>query len=137
MSSAKLDQVVAKYVELRDARELLKKKYEAKDAELVEKLDKLEQVLTGICEKLGVESLKTSAGTAMRSVSTRYWTSDWEAFHKLVVEHNVPQLLERRIAQKSLKEFIEQHPDLTPAGLNSDSKYKITVRRAKASAESD
>lgn len=117
MSNAKLDQVVAKYIELRTAREMLKAKYEEKDNALVAKMERLEQVLTGVCEKLGVESIKTNAGTAMRTVSVNYWTSDWDAFYKLVVEQNVPQLLQRRIAQREIKEFMEAHPELTPPGL--------------------
>jgi len=43
----------------------------------------------------------------------------------------VPELLERRIHQTNIKQFLEENPDLLPAGLNVDSAYSITVRRSK------
>jgi hypothetical protein len=47
------------------------------------------------------------------------------------VEHNAPELLERRIQQTNMKQFLEENPDLHPAGLNVDRTYAITVRRSK------
>jgi hypothetical protein len=48
---------------------------------------------------------------------------------KFVVENNVPELLEKRLHQGNMKQFLEAHPDLLPPGLNVDSEYTITVRR--------
>ena len=39
------------------------------------------------------------------------------------------ELLEKRIHQSNMKEFMEQHPELHPPGLNVDSEYEITIRR--------
>jgi len=40
-------------------------------------------------------------------------------------------LLERRIHQGNMKEWLQENPDKVPIGLNVDSRYDITVRRAK------
>ena len=73
--------------------------------------------------------MKTSEGLFYRSVKTRYWTSDWEAMHKFVMEHDVPEFLEKRLNQTSVKIFLEENPETVPMGLNVDSEYIISVRK--------
>jgi hypothetical protein len=48
---------------------------------------------------------------------------------KFIVEHGVPDLLDKRIHQSNMKQFLEENPDLLPPGLNVDKEYSITVRR--------
>jgi hypothetical protein len=38
-------------------------------------------------------------------------------------------LLEKRIHQTNMKEFMEGNPDLHPPGLNVDSEYEFTIKR--------
>jgi len=38
-------------------------------------------------------------------------------------------LFERRISQLNMQQFLEENPDLLPAGLNVDSKYTVSIRR--------
>jgi len=49
-----------------------------------------------------------------------------------MLENQAPELLEKRIHQSNMKQFLEENPDLLPAGLNVDSEYTITVRRSKS-----
>jgi hypothetical protein len=65
----------------------------------------------------------------MRTVKTRYWTSDWESMHKFIMENNMPELLERRISQTTMKQLLQENPDVMPVGMNTDSKYSVTIRR--------
>jgi hypothetical protein len=51
--------------------------------------------------------------------------------YDFIKEHDAIQLLEQRLHQTNLKGFLEEHPDLLPAGLNSDSKYAVSVRKAR------
>jgi hypothetical protein len=78
---------------------------------------------------LGVESLRTDSGTVYRTTKTLYTTSDWESMHKFVLEHGVPELLEKRLQQTNTKAFLEEHPDLLPPGLNATTEYSVTIRR--------
>jgi hypothetical protein len=45
------------------------------------------------------------------------------------VDNNAVELLERRIHQTNMNEFLKENPDKLPPGLNVDSEYTITVRR--------
>ena len=77
----------------------------------------------------GVTSFSTPAGTAYRTVKDRYWTNDWESFYKFVQDHGAMGLLEKRIHQTNMKEFLENNPGEEPMGLNIDREYEITIRR--------
>jgi hypothetical protein len=128
MDAAKLVQV---YVKIRDAKDLLVREHEAKLADLNIQLEAVEQELLEICKATGQDGGKTAYGSFSKTVKTRYWTNDWDSMYGFIKENDVPQLLERRIHQGNFKEFLEANPDKLPVGLNVDSKYSITVRRAK------
>lgn len=125
--ASKLVQV---YVKIRDARDLKKKQMEEEIGQLEEQMTLVEQELLEICKTTGQDGGKTQFGSFTRSVKTRYWTSDWDSMYKFIREHDAPELLERRIHQGNFSEFLQQNPDTMPAGVNVESKYSITVRRA-------
>lgn len=123
-------QLVQVYIKIRDARDLKKKQMEEEVAKLEEQLGTVEEALLEICKSTGQDGGKTQFGSFTRSVKTRYWTSDWDSMYKFIREHDAPELLERRIHQGNFTEFIKENPDAMPAGVNVESKYSITVRRA-------
>jgi hypothetical protein len=126
-----VDELVTVYIKIRDARDAARKQADEVDADFDEQLDVINQQILEICKETGADSIKTKHGTAIRTIKSRYWTNDWERFYDFMFEHNVPELLERRIHQTNIKQFLEENPDLLPAGLNVDSAYSITVRRSK------
>jgi len=128
MDAAKLVQV---YVKIRDARDAMVREHEKKLAELQQQLDTVEAELLEICKSTGQDGGKTAFGSFSRTIKTRYWTNDWESMYQFIREHDAPELLEKRIHQGNFKSFLEDNPDKLPAGTNVDSKYSITVRRAK------
>jgi hypothetical protein len=123
-------QLVQVYIKIRDAKDIKKKQMEAEIAELETQLDAVEQELLELCKATGQDGGKTTFGSFTRSVKTRYWTSDWDSMYKFIREHDAPEILERRIAQTNFAQLIKESPDLMPAGVNVESKYSITVRRA-------
>jgi len=129
--SVPVDKLAGIYIKIRDARAKLKSDYEAKDTELQEQMDVIEEQLLEACKSIGADSIRTAAGTVIRSVKNRYWTNDWDSMYSFVREHDAFGLLERRIHQTNMKQFIEENPNLLPMGLNTDSRYSIVVRRSK------
>ena len=124
------DKLVKIYIKMRDARAQLKVKFEEEDAAIRTQMDTIESMLLDTCKKAGADSIRTSAGTVMRGIKTQYWTSDWEEMHRFILENQMPQLLERRVSQNTMKEFLQANPDKMPKGLNVESKYTVTVRRS-------
>ena len=126
-SAGKLSQI---YLKIRDARTELKAKYDEEDKKLEEQMDLIEARLLEICKDNDANSIKTEAGTVMRRVATRYWTNDWDSMYNFVKENDAYGLLERRVHQGNMKQFLEENPDKFPPGMLLDSEYKITVRRS-------
>ena len=121
--------LVKAYLKMREARSVLSTEYEANDKRLKDQMDVIEGYLLETCKRAGGNVSIPGTGTVIRSVSTRYWTSDWEAMHNFVKENNAIELLERRIAQRAMSEFLKSNPDKMPKGMNVESKYTVTVRR--------
>ena len=48
-----------------------------------------------------------------------------------IVEHAAPQLLEKRIAQKNMSEFLEQNPGMIPPGLNTMAEITVSVTKPR------
>ena len=117
------------YLKIRDKKAQLSSDFKKQEEDLNQKLDKVKAALLDYCKEQGLESVKTSEGLFYRSVKTRYWTSDWEAMHKFVMEHEVPEFLEKRLNQTNVKTFLEENPETVPKGLNVDSEYIISVRK--------
>ena len=127
---ANADQLVAVYIKIRDAKDLKTKQMEAEISALEEQLSMVADELLEICKATGQDGGKTSHGSVTRTIKSRYWTSDWDSMYKFIREHDVPELLERRIHQGNFSDFIKENSDLMPAGVNVEAKYSITVRRA-------
>jgi len=130
MAGISADKLVGVYIKIRDAREELKREFDAKDSDLVGQMDVIEQTLLDMCKTIDADSIKTKHGLAMRSVKSRYTTNNWEKFYEFMLDHKVPELLEKRIHQTNTKAFLEENPDLLPPGLNVDNAYSIIVRRS-------
>jgi hypothetical protein len=124
-----IDKIVGAYIKIRDSKDAIYAKYKADTAELEEQMTTLKQKLLEVSKETGVTSFSTPQGTAYRTVKDRYWTNDWESFYTFMREHEAMQLLEKRIHQMNMKEFLDNNPDSEPMGLNIDREYEITIRR--------
>jgi len=126
------DKLAELYLKIRDKRDALTREYEEKHKGLQEQLDIVADEMLELCKENGADSIKTPAGTIMRSVATRYWTNDWDSMYDFIKENDALGLFEKRIHQVNMKQFLEENPDLFPPNMLVDSKYKIIVRRSKS-----
>lgn len=126
-----MDQLAKTYVRIRDERAKLKSEYESQDSDLKEQMAVIEQELLNACNRIKADSIRTTHGTIIRSIKSRYWTNDWGSMYKFIKDNDAFALLERRIHQTNMKEFLSENSDLLPAGLNVENEYTIVVRRSK------
>ena len=133
ISGVPLEQLTATYIKIRDARSDLKRKYERADEELADQLFTIEQEMLAVCKSVDANSIKTNAGTVIRSVKSRYWTNDWDSMYRFISENGAFALLEKRLHQTHMKQFLEENPDKHPAGLNVEREFTVVVRRSKES----
>jgi hypothetical protein len=128
---ALLDKLIKVYVKIRDKKIAVSRELKEQEEELDVKLDKVKAALLAHCKETGLESGKTESGSFYRSVRSKYWTSDWESMNKFILEHEAVDLMEKRLHQGNMKQFLEENPDLHPPGLNTDREFTVTVRRSK------
>lgn len=124
-----LEQTVEVYLKIRNAIEELKERQKEELATLEAQYEVVSNTLLDFCNAQNLDSVKTKVGTVSRRVSSRYWTSDWDSLNRVIAEHNAFDLLEKRIHQGNMKQFIEENPEAFPPGLQSDSKYTVQVRK--------
>ena len=123
------DRLVAVYRKIRAVIDEKEAAHKEEINDLKEKLDVVGAKLLNICNSQNVDSLRTPQGTVTRRAVTRYWTSDWQSMYQFIKEQDAPYLLEQRIHNGNMRDFLETNPETLPIGLNADTKYAITVRK--------
>jgi hypothetical protein len=131
VTSVDLDRLTAIYIKIRDKRAANKKIFEAEDQDLEEQMKVLAQEMLDVCKDMNADSIRTPHGTIMRSIKSRYWTNDWDSIYGFIEETGAFGLLEKRLHQTNMKEFLLENPDLLPKGLNVENQYTVVVRRSK------
>lgn len=124
-----VEKLTSVYIKIRNKRSELAAKFKEEDDNLKSQQDKIKVALLDFCKEHDTDSVRTSEGLFYRSVKKRFWTNDWESMHKFILQHEVPEFLDKRLNQSNVKQFLEDNPDLLPPGLNVDSEYVITVRK--------
>ena len=118
-----LDKLVAIHAKIKAKQAKLDKEL----ADLEEQREEIRLAIKDQMKALGLTSVKTSSGTVSLMKSTRYNTQDWDSFKAFVLEHQVVDLLEKRIAQTNMAQFLEENPGVVPPGLNSVTGFDIRV----------
>ena len=128
-NGVELEKLTKVFLKIKARRNELSTEFKEQDDNLKTQQDTIKKALLDHCKKHNVESVRTSEGLFYRTVKTRYWTSDWGSMYSFVQEHKVPELLEKRLNQGNVKQFLEENPEVVPMGLNVDSEYLISVRK--------
>jgi len=124
-----LDKLVKIYRKLRTRMTALTQEYDTQAEVLKAQQDEIKNAMKDQMKALGVTSVRTPEGTVVLSVKTRYSTQDWDEFKKFILAHEAIELLEKRIAQTNMKQFLDENPGVVPPGLNSSAEYDISVRK--------
>ena len=123
-----VNEIVDRYIALRDRKAVLRKEYDDKVANIDKILEKAEAVMLKRFEEMGVESIKTAAGTVYKSTRTSATVGDWDAFLAHVRQTEAWEMLEHRAAKRAVEEFKAANDDLPP-GINWRAEVVVNVRR--------
>ena len=112
------------------------RKIDAKLSELQAQMDEIDEQRTEVratilelMKEQGVESARTEHGTAFKTIKERYWSSDWAALHQYILDNGAVGLLQQRIHETNMRDWIAAHPNDFPPSLNIDREYAITIRK--------
>jgi hypothetical protein len=128
------EKLVKVFIKMRDKRSELKRAFEAEDAAIKAKQEKIEAVLLDHLNKNKQDSARTAAGTFYRQKKTVPSASDWEAFYAWIKENDAFDALERRIKATFITDYMEEHADdpdnNLPPGVSVFTRYDVRVRKS-------
>jgi hypothetical protein len=125
-----LDQLAKIYRKIKTRMDLVQKEFDTQLETLAAQLDEVKTEIKDQMKAQGAKSVKTDFGTLSLVTKTRYSTNDWDSFKTFVVQNDVVDLLEKRIAQLNMSKFLEENPGLVPPGLNSNTEFEIKLYKA-------
>jgi len=90
----------------------------------------IEQVLLNSCNEMSADSIRTGHGTIIKTTRENFVCGDWDNFKKFIRDNDAIELLQQRIHQSNLKEFLSSREgEGLPPGVSSMREFKVVVRK--------
>jgi phage host-nuclease inhibitor protein Gam len=125
MSDEFMERLVAGVLERKARLVEIEAEYKGRVAPIKEEIEKLEAALMKLMNEVGVQSVKTKAGTAYFSNVSSVRVVDWPVTLDFIVSNGAWDLLERRVNKTALKELEDGVP-----GVAIETIRKVNVRRS-------
>jgi len=129
MNELNINDIVAAYMKIREQKDILTRQFELEEQELKESMEILKQQLLAMCNSLHADSIKTEHGTVIRQLKERFYSQDWENFHSFIIENKLPYLLEKRVAQGNMKQYLSENENKIPPGIQVLKEFDISIRK--------
>lgn len=124
------DEVIQKYIEIRDEIDRLENECKAKIEPLKTILSAMETWFQDQFNQRGVESTKTKFGTAFTQTKTQVSVDNMDYFVKFVDENKAWNFLNKVVNKTAVEEYIQQH-NVPPPGVKTVTMRVVQVRRPK------
>lgn len=126
-----MDRLTRVYIKMRDKLAEITREFEEKEAAIKAQQAEVAAAMKDILQATGGTGIKTEYGTVTLKTNTRYYAQDWDAMYRFIHDHEAMHLLEKRIAQRNMSEFIEANPGVVPPGLNTMSELTVSVTKPR------
>lgn len=127
------DKAIHLYLQCRDEIEDIDNEAKRKKAVIREKMNKLEQWITGTAEQQGLKDVPTKEGTGYWSVHAKCSVADPAVFFEYVRNNERWDLMEKRASKSGVSEEIDATGEDIP-GVNFSRVRVFNVRRTKDKA---
>jgi hypothetical protein len=124
-----VQEIIEKYIELRDKKSDLSAAYKKKVAGLDAALDQLEAILLEKLNEIGMDSAKGSTGTVYKSKRTSATVADWDYVLDYIQKNELWNMLEKRVSKQAVEQYVEEHGNLPP-GINWREELVVNIRRS-------
>lgn len=123
------DEIVDKYMQLRERKKQMKDEYEAQVAKVNDAMERIENHFLSKMQESGMESIKTRFGTVYKQVRASSTVADRELFMHYCQENDAWHLADIRAQPTAIKEFREEHEDIPP-GINFTQHVVVNIRKS-------
>lgn len=124
-----IDELVAKYVKLRDKIKEADDAHKKKTADAREFLDRMGNKMLEKLIAMGGESVKTKAGTVYRTTRRTASIADGQVFRQFVIDNVMYDIVDWKANANAVDDFIKSN-GAPPPGVNFNTAYTVGVRRA-------
>ena len=124
-----IDELVRRYVLLRDKIKEADDAHKAKLRDAKEHLDELNNTLLARLNDVGGESVKTSHGTVYRTTRRTASIADGDAFRQFVISNEAFDLVDWKANANAVDDFIKAET-APPPGVNFTTAFTVGVRRS-------
>jgi len=122
-------QLIEKYIQLRDKIKEVKDHQKKQLEPYNEAITRLEGLLLTALDAAGVENMRAKSGTVYKAVATSAAVRDWGLTLDYIREHELWELLERRVSKVAAAAVIEERQEPIP-GVELTQVTGLHVRRA-------
>lgn len=124
-----MEELVERYVKLRDAKTRLKAKHGTEMAPLDDAMDKIEAVILEQFNAQGIESARTVHGTAYKQVRSSASVAEWDPLLAFIRDNDLWHMLEKRVAKAAVEQYRDEHNDLPP-GIKWSEEVVVNIRKS-------
>ena len=123
------EDVVKKYIEIRDTIKVFKQQYDAFIAPYVQGLEQLEAMAASMMATTRQTKLSTEYGTAYREPQLSVTCPDKDLFHEWVRVNGCWHFLTAHVSKEAVEQYIEEHEGQAPPHLKVDTYNAVRFRR--------
>lgn len=128
-----VDDMIDKYLRLRDKTKAIKERHSEELAPYSNAMNTLEAWLLECLNEAKLKSVSSPHGTAYKTTRTSAKVTDWTAVLTFIRKHEAWDLLEARVSKLAAETIIEETKQPIP-GVETSSEVCCNVRRASASS---
>ena len=125
-----LQELIARYIEVRDKRDNLTKLYKERAARIDHVLNLMEGALLKLLDDGGMESIRTESGTVFTSTRTSATVADRDAFLEFIKGNEAWIFLENRVSKNAVEQYVTVN-EAPPPGINLRVERVVNIRRPK------
>lgn len=130
MTTMTLNDLVEKFITIREKKSQLKAEYEANVAKYDAVAEKIEAMLLKHFSEQGVDSVKTPAGTAYTTIRSAATIADWDQYRAWLAQQEDPYVfLERRVSKNAVETYKAANDELPP-GVNWSETRVVNFRKS-------
>lgn len=124
-----IDKLVEAYVACRDHLGEVRKTFKGAEAEHKASMALIETAIMDEANAQGVESFKTTHGTAFKTKKDFISVENWPAALDHMIMNDLTHLLTKSVGKAAAKEYMEEHGGALPPGLKYGYIPTISIRR--------
>lgn len=128
VQSTKVDQIVEKYIALRDKKSALKKQYDASVLEIDNAMERVENYLLGLMNEAGLKTMNTGLGTVLTVIKSSASCADWPLVLDFIKKNERWDMLVKKVTKEAVESYRDEHQDLPP-GINWTELRTVQIRR--------